>query len=110
MENSLSILFNPKPQTWGLRGDPFLWDELEHYFATVPLPCSKSQFVDLFEDQFQRLTNEQFKGNRNDAIFVEKLSHGGMSNGQISIPFWEQEGLPLLLHRLEKVNAHSIHE
>lgn|SRR5690554_404914 len=105
MENSLSIIFTPKPQSWGLRGDSFLWDELEQYFATIPFSCSKSHFIELFEEQFQKFTNEHFKGNRKEAIFVEKFSHGGMSSGQISIPFWEQEGLPLLLHRLEKVNA-----
>ena len=27
-KNTVSELFNEEPRQWGLRGDPFLWDEM----------------------------------------------------------------------------------
>lgn len=104
MEKSVSIIFKPKPNTWGLRGDPYLWDELERVFAAIPLPCSKTCFIGHFEKFFLELTNHQFK--KDDKSFeVKKYAHGGMSSGWISMEFWQKEGLPLLLNRLEKVNV-----
>lgn len=101
-EKTVSVIFKLKPESWGGRGDPYLWDELEQVFTTIPLPCSKTYFIDLFEKFFQKITNHPFE--RGDEIFVEKYDHGGMSSGYISIEFWRKEGLPLLLNRLEKVN------
>ncbi|MCG7344812.1 hypothetical protein MHZ92_11760 [Sporosarcina sp. ACRSL] len=102
MEKSVSVIFKPKPETWGLRGDPYLWDEFEKVFSTIPLPCSQTCFLDHFEQFFQELTNHSFRGTEDEEIFVERYAHGGMSSGHISVEFWQREALPLLLNRLEK--------
>jgi len=46
MVKSVSIIFKSKPKRWGLRGDPYLWDELEKNFSTILFPCSKECFID----------------------------------------------------------------
>lgn len=104
MKKSISIIFKPKPEFWGLRGDPYLWDELEQVFANIPAPCSKTSFIDYFEKFFQKLTNHSFNTEA-ESIFVEKYARGGMSSGQISMEFWRKKALLLLLNRLEKVNV-----
>lgn len=103
MEKSLSIIFKSKPESWGLRGDPYLWCELEKVFADIPAPCSKACFIDYFEKYFEKLTNYPFN-TEDESIFVEKYARGGMSSGQVSMEFWRKKALLLLLNRLEKLN------
>lgn len=100
---TVSIIFTPKPEKWGLRGDPFLWDALKTSFSTVPLPCEEERFLDHFEHLFRKLTNHPFEGE--DEVFVPKFAEDGMSSGQVSLKFWEDEALPLLLKRLEKAQT-----
>ena len=52
IEKPVSIIFKERPQKWGLRGDPHLWDELERVFAAVSLPCSEESFIHHFESFF----------------------------------------------------------
>ncbi|MGM0877343.1 MAG: hypothetical protein ACQEWV_22065 [Bacillota bacterium] len=103
MKPSVSMIFEQKPDQWGLRGDPYLWDDLQNVFTTIPLLCSKSRFIQHFKKYFQELTNHPFKTDT-DFFGVEKYAHGGMSSGGISIAFWEKKALPLLINRLQKVN------
>lgn len=103
MEKSLSIIFKSKPESWGLRGDPYLWCELEQAFAGIPVPCSKACFIDCFEKFFKKLTNYPLN-TEGESIFVERYARGGMSSGQVSMEFWRKKALVLLLYRLEKLN------
>ena len=99
MRQSVSEIFDERPVQWGFRGDPYLWDEMAKSFSTIDITCSKSQFTVLFKEFFLELTNHAFEG---DYIFVEDFAHGGMSSGMVSIEFWKEKGLPLLLERLER--------
>jgi hypothetical protein len=102
MKPTVSKIFEQKPERWGLRGDPFLWDELQQVFTTIPLPCSKTCFIHHFEKFFQELTNHSFKSESDN--WVEKYDHGGMSSGGISVQFWRENALPVLISRLEKLS------
>lgn len=33
MAKELSLIFERKPEQWGLRGDLYLWDEMEYVFG-----------------------------------------------------------------------------
>lgn len=33
MAKDLSLIFERKPEQWGLRGDPYLWDEMRDLFG-----------------------------------------------------------------------------
>ncbi len=102
MENSVSIIFNDRPKQWGLRGDPYLWDELKQSFKTVPLPCFEIMFMQYFAEFFQEITNHTYTNESN--LFVEEFSHGGMSSGVISMKFWQEIALPLLITNLRHFN------
>ncbi|WP_226669683.1 hypothetical protein [Metabacillus litoralis] len=105
MNTSVSIIFERKPNKWGLRGDPYLWNELQTTFARIPLPCSTSQFIQLLKKHFQEVTNHEFS-TKIETLSVEKYSHGGMSSGVISTLFWEKEALPLLINQLQFANEY----
>jgi len=35
--NLVADLFDPEPEQWGLRGDPYLWREMKETFAETQL-------------------------------------------------------------------------
>lgn len=99
MKRSVSVIFHERQSQWGLRGDPYLWDELETHFSDFLLPFSEE---DLLKEFFKAV--EQLTGNRldsNEHLFVPRYNHGGMSSGMISSNFWLEKALPLLIDRLK---------
>jgi hypothetical protein len=90
-------LFKSKPQQWGLRGDPFLWQDLARVFRPVALPDSADTLKAMLESAFLALTSYQV--NTRDEFCVERYAHGGMSSGYVDPAFWRKEGIPLLLSR-----------
>lgn len=101
-KEKVSAIFNPEPEQWGLRGDSFLWEDLKKEFDSIELPCSKSYFTKVFEEKFEKLTNQRFRTRKYVEIYVKEYDNGGMINGQVSMKFWKKVGLPLLLERLEE--------
>ena len=41
----LSEMFQVQPPHWGLRGDPFLWEDMKQAFAETPFPYSAHELV-----------------------------------------------------------------
>src|SRR5688572_17791756 len=95
----ISQIFSEEPHQWGLRGDSYLWKDMEEYFASKKLPKSEDEFEKLFRDAFKVLTGEALTPNTR--FFREKYSHGGMSSGYIDSNFWLNDALPLLKTRLK---------
>ena len=50
----VSQVFDPKPEQWGLRGDPYLWDELKEKLEHVELPESQDELKTLIEVEIER--------------------------------------------------------
>ena len=94
----ITSLFDPNPSRWGLRGDPYLWDELRSNFSAVPLPESAEVLQTLLEKEFETLTGTPLTTDQK-IIVIERLAHGGMSSGGVSIPFWRETAIPLLIER-----------
>jgi hypothetical protein len=80
---------------WGLRGDPYLWDELERSMATITPPSTADDLEQLLNEQFKRLTGKSAQRGRH--IFVAKYDTGGMSSGTVSSDFWLDEGFPQII-------------
>ena len=93
-------LFATAPPQWGLRGDPYLWDELSDILSDTPLPQTESELVRLVEAGFERLTGHAMS--EPDTFVVERYAHGGMSSGGVSPDFWRDEAMPLLLRRFRE--------
>lgn len=93
----VSSLFEEKPWQWGLRGDPFLWDEMVETIEQLPLSATESELEKLLVATFERLVGVSIRGP--EFIYVERYAHGGMSSGQVSVEFWRNTALPLLTSR-----------
>ena len=105
---TVASLFQPEPQQWGLRGDPYLWREMRRYFEQTPLPTTVDELNTLIETAFEALTGHSISVGSH--FFVESFNHGGMSGGHISPDFWREKAMPLLGARCaqayrEKENA-----
>ena len=99
----IADLFSPDLFQWGLRGDPFLWEELRKALVDAPLPQSEGALIDTIEATFQTLTKHQLPHEAavtdDDSIYVERYLRGGMSSGHVSLSFWRKTALPELLSR-----------
>lgn len=102
----VSEIFDEKPAQWGLRGDPYLWDEMQKEFSTVPIVVSVEMFREMFYAAFAKLTNASLMPGK--MVYCPEYAHGGMSSGKISGDFWTGTVLPLLLSRLEKYHIFRI--
>lgn len=92
---TLFEVFINKPPQWGLRGDPYLWEEMNIVLENHMFPDTEEEFILIIEEAYKQLTNKSTK--ETDSIFVERYSHGGMSTGIVSPRFWREIGIPLLL-------------
>jgi hypothetical protein len=96
---TMAALFDPEPETWGLRGDPYLWRALRKHLADKPMPGSPDQAARLLHRAFAELTGSDLATDSAEHIYLEKYAHGGMSSGMISLETWRQQLMPTLVHR-----------
>ena len=85
--------------SWGLRGDPCLWDEMKDTLGDYAYPGTEEQFVALLEERYEQLTGVPLTNH--EPIFVERYSHGGVSSGYVSPQFWAEKLIPLLQARYQ---------
>lgn len=95
-----SVLFNEPPETWGLRGDPYLWRELEDRREVVDLTTDAHDLKRLLESEYQNITAQPI--DVDEDVFVERFAHGGMSSGFVCPEFWRETAIPLLVSRYEE--------
>ena len=81
-----------------MRGDPYLWQEMERTLAAAPLPASPAALADLLANLYLKLVGEAPRAGRQ--TFVARFAHGGMSSGYVDADFWLTPCLPLLQRRL----------
>ena len=100
MKQKIKNIFKDKPPVWGLRGDPYLWDELEKLFSDSDYSISPSEFSKRLDDAFEKLIKKgKINGNNKDFIYFEHYPQGGMSGGYVDKQWWLKQGLPLLKKR-----------
>ena len=105
-EKTVASLFETGVWQWGLRGDPYLWDEMRGHFAGVPLPKTAVSLQLLIKDAFISITGHPFPTEADHApIPIKRFDHGGMSSGLISPEFWRDKAIPELTKRYN--NAHN---
>jgi molybdenum cofactor cytidylyltransferase len=94
IERDMSTLFHKKPPRWGLRGDPYLWEEMQASFEGVPIPKSKRLFEQNIADAFEKLAGRSIE--LEGVFVVDRFKHGGMSSGGIDPTFWLEKAVPFL--------------
>lgn len=79
-------VFAVDPGSWGLRGDPYLWEEMRVYFADEEIPSTQGEIFNKLSAAFERLTGASIHSR--EAVFMKRYEHGGMSSGHVSPEFW----------------------
>ncbi len=100
--SDLAAVFAPEPQRWGLRGDPHVWAAMRELLAGQPVPANPSAVRAVFVDAFRQLIRVDLDTDESEAVYREEFSHGGMSSGQVYLPWWRTTGIPLLVNRAMK--------
>ena len=99
----LSELFDIQPPNWGLRGDPWLWQDMKKSFAATPFPYSSRELVADIRRVFEEKTGEKLTNSARP--YVEAYAHGGMSSGMVSGKWWLMTGIPILVNLREVAEA-----
>lgn len=100
-------LMRTRPAQWGLRGDPYLWDEIRQYLKNVEVPANNNELVQILELAFEELVGQSIEGL--DDILVERYCYGGMSSGKVSTSFWRDIAIPLLVEKHQDKKRENRH-
>jgi hypothetical protein len=95
----VSALFDPEPQAWGLRGDPYLWRALRAHLAGQDIPATADELNGLLHEAFRELAGTDLASSPASSVYREQYAHGGMSSGMISLDAWRQRLMPMLAER-----------
>ena len=99
----LSVIFVNKPEQWGLRGDPYLWVEMQGIFAGESLDISERDLANEICEYYEKAVGVPLQYGSNK--YVERFAHGGMSSGSVSGEFWICRGIPILIENFRKIKA-----
>ena len=98
-ERAISNLMVYPPDSWGLRGDPYLWLDLLKKLSFKTIPNSAEELIQILNKQINELIGEKMEIGKD--YFVEVYNNGGMSGGMISGEFWINKGIPYILSKFE---------
>lgn len=94
-------LFRQRPKQWGLRGDPWLWQELSETLALAADPNSVDAFERMLMFALEELVAEDLAECDKRRIHVDRYPLAGMSGGSISVEKWLNDLVPLLVARYD---------
>jgi len=92
-------LFDPEPETRGLRGDPYLWRALREHLSETGIPASADGVVSLLHAAFGELAGLDLVSDTASSVYRAQYARGGMSSGMISLDTWRQQLMPVLVER-----------
>lgn len=99
------VLFQEWTGSWGLRGDPCLWDEMGNALHKEPLPASVNQLNALLEHAFEQLVGAPIT-TPEDSVYIRRYDRGdGMSGGHVCIDFWRSRVFPELQRKYLMLKA-----
>ncbi len=55
-DKTIARLFQEEPTQWGLRGDPYLWQDMRATLSSHSYPSTEAQLTVLLEQTYQQLT------------------------------------------------------
>lgn len=96
---AIGDLFADEPSQFGLRGDPWLWRALRARLSAVVRPDSRGALDRTLRTAFADEVGIPVSSRRHDRVKVERFAHGGMSSGMVSLVWWRDAGLPMVLER-----------
>ncbi len=103
MKKDLSLIFERRPSRWGLRGDPYLWDEMKDNCVAQSLDIDEVGIAKFVSEYFEKVTGVPMTFEAR--AYVERFAHGGMSSGSVDGGFWISKGIPTLIENLHRIKA-----
>ncbi|MNG21529.1 hypothetical protein D3C84_1059080 [compost metagenome] len=76
--------------------------EIKERLVGVACPPTQAGLKAIVIAQFEKLTG--FQVAHQEDIYIERFSHGGMSNGMVCTRFWRESAIPLLCSRIENAS------
>lgn len=103
---SIASIFAKRPESWGYRGDPFLWDALGWQLSARIAQNDQSSLATrnletLLTDTFHLLIAGGER--QGDSVALNWLPSGGMSGGVIDLRNWNDQLLPEIFQRLRGI-------
>lgn len=96
--------FLPRPGSWGLRGDPHLWDALRRHFTGRPVPADTLEAEAVLHYAIREITGHDLRiAEQQVPVPAFAVGHG-MSDGFIDASFWLEQAIPLLLGRASELS------
>lgn len=96
---TVTDLFDPVPDGWGLRGDLFLWIEMRSALNHVPIPVQVETLDQIISALFFVLTGSELSSEVE--VHVSRFERGGMSSGMVSGEFWHDTFIPMIQQRAQ---------
>lgn len=93
-----AVLMMVPPDSWGLRGDPLLWDEMRVKLAPRPIPETAPALAYTVADAFHAITGKPIHGTP-EPFNVERFAREGQSSGFVDPEWWRTTALPLFEER-----------
>ena len=103
MKQDFSVIFEEEPKQWGLRGDPYLWQEMKEECAGKKFPYFEDAIVEYVSIKFQEVSGVPLTYDARP--YVEKFAHGGMSSGHLCGVFWMGRGIAKLIENYRKASS-----
>ena len=95
------LLFDLRLSSWGLRGDPYLFEDLKTFFTNNTIPNNCEEFERVLYQECERLIGQRLEPNK--IVFIEKYNKGGMSSGHVDISFWIKNIFPKLKEKFKEL-------
>ncbi|MFJ7017995.1 hypothetical protein ACIQUW_06510 [Streptomyces sp. NPDC101117] len=102
---TMADLFDPEPEVWGLRGDPYAWRDLRDHLSGVDIPASADEVLSLLRVSFRDVVGVDLATERESQAYREQYAHGGMSSGYVDLGTWRERLLPMLAERAKVLLA-----
>lgn len=100
MPKTVHTIFVNKPTTWGLRGDPHLWDAMEQKLSNNLLPENSFVMLNMLKDTFKFFVEQNLDEVGVDKVFVPQFKSGeGHSDGYVSLTVWRDKLIPYLMQQ-----------
>ena len=89
-------LFQYEPDTWGYRGDPYLWEDMRllAFSKALLVPSDEIGVRQEVTMLFNELTGHDL--NNSEPFVIDRYAHGGQSSGYIGTNFWREKAIPFL--------------
>ncbi|GIM89057.1 hypothetical protein [Paractinoplanes toevensis] len=100
---TVADLFDPEPQVWGLRGDPWVWQAMRDHLGDTYLPPTLGEVEAMLYTAFNRIVGVDLFSELEPSVYRAEFAHGGASSGHVHLLTWRIDLLPLLVERAQSL-------